>query len=84
MPAPARRKGGGKADRPEPAKINYYPRALSLTAIAGVGRLPEVTLPLGEVGGVPVGLSLLAAHGRDAYLLRVVKKVAAGAGLGEA
>jgi hypothetical protein len=27
-------------------------------------------------GGVPVGLSLLAANGRDAFLLNVVMKVA--------
>jgi len=38
-------------------------------------------LPLAEVGGVPVGLSLLAAHGRDAYLLGVVQLVAARSGL---
>ena len=52
-----------------------------MTALAGIGRLPEVSLPLAEVGGVPVGLSLLAAHGRDAYLLGVVQLVAARAGL---
>ena len=82
VPAPARLKAGVKADRPAGPKTNYYPRALSLTAVAGVGRLPEVSLPLGEVAGVPVGLSLLAAHGRDAYLLGVVQLLAARAGLG--
>lgn len=48
---------------------NYYPRALSLTSIAGIGRLPQLTLPVADVGGVPVGLSLLAGHGQDALLL---------------
>jgi amidase len=57
---------------------NYYARALSLTSVAGIGRLPQVSLPLAEsASGVPVGLSLLAANGRDAFLLSVVKKVAA-------
>jgi amidase len=57
---------------------NYYSRLLSLTSVAGLGRLPQVSLPLAESsGGVPVGLSLLAAHGRDAFLLSVVKRVAA-------
>ncbi|MCL4500348.1 MAG: amidase [Deltaproteobacteria bacterium] len=54
----------------------YYPRTLSLTAIAGLGRLPQVTLPLAEVGGVPIGLSLLAAHGNDAFLLRAAQMLA--------
>ncbi len=37
-----------------------------------------MTLPLGEVGGVPIGLSLLAAHGNDALLLRAAQMVAEG------
>lgn len=81
VPAPARLKGGVKADRPDQPKTNYYPRTLSLTAIAGIGRLPEVSLPLAEVDGVPVGLSLLAAPGQDAYLLGVVQLVASRSGL---
>ena len=59
---------------------NYYPRALSLTSVAGLGRLPQVSLPLGECAGLPVGLSLLAAHGRDAFLLGIAEIVAAFAG----
>jgi amidase len=51
---------------------DYYPRALALTSIAGIGRLPQVTLPLAEAGGAPAGLSLLAAHGRDDLLLAAV------------
>lgn len=47
----------------------YYPRTLSMTAIAGVGRMPQVSLPLGNFRGIPVGLSLIAAEGRDASLL---------------
>jgi amidase len=57
---------------------DYYSRVLSLTSVAGIGRLPQVSLPLAESSGsVPVGLSLLAAHGRDDFLLSVVKRVAA-------
>ena len=54
---------------------SYYPRALSLTSIAGIGRLPQVTLPLAGVHGAPVGLSLLGSHGHDAFLLGVVQMV---------
>jgi amidase len=58
------------------SQATYYPRTLSLTSIAGIGRLPQVTLPLGNVGGVPVGLALLAGYGRDAFLLGVAGQVA--------
>ena len=51
----------------------YYPRALALTSVAGIGRLPQVSLPLATSAGIPVGLSLLAGHGRDAFLLEVVQ-----------
>jgi amidase len=81
VPAVARLKGKPGEDRSGQSKRRYYPRTLSITAIAGLGRLPEVSLPLGEVGGVPVGLSILAAHGQDAYLLGVVEMVAGQAGL---
>lgn len=59
---------------------NYYPRALSLTSLAGLARLPQVSLPLGDCAGIPVGLSLLAAHGRDAFLLGIAQRVAGFAG----
>ena len=53
----------------------YYPRTLSLTSVAGMGRLPQVSLPIADAGGVPVGLSLLARHGQDAFLLRMAQNV---------
>ncbi|MGH3144879.1 MAG: amidase family protein, partial [Rubrobacter sp.] len=56
---------------------DYYPRTLSLTSVAGIGRLPQASLPLASSRGVPVGLSLLAAHGRDAFLLGAGETVAA-------
>src|SRR5262245_57167886 len=81
-PAPAPMKGtvGGRSQD----STNYYPAALALTSLAGIGRLPQVTLPLGECSGAPLGLSLLAGHGRDAFLLsavcQVMRDLAAGAG----
>jgi amidase len=51
---------------------DFYSRTLSLTSIAGIGRLPQVSMPLAEVGGVPVGMSLIAAHGEDSWLLETV------------
>lgn len=53
----------------------YYPRTSGLTSIAGIGRLPQVSLPIANAGGVPVGLSLLASHGQDSFLLQVANSV---------
>jgi Asp-tRNA(Asn)/Glu-tRNA(Gln) amidotransferase A subunit family amidase len=62
--------------RGQASASDYYPRALSLTSIAGIRRLPQVSLLLAESRGVLVGLSLLATGGRDAFLLSVAKKIA--------
>ncbi|MEO3431007.1 amidase [Pelagibius sp. CAU 1746] len=42
---------------------------LSLTAIAGLARLPQVSLPLARVEGCPLALSLIAPAGADEDLL---------------
>jgi amidase len=49
---------------------------LSLTCIAGLARLPQVTLPVGLVNGAPVGLSLVARKGRDRALLNLAERLA--------
>lgn len=56
-------------------------RTMGVTAIAGLGGLPEVTIPAGRAGGAPVGLSLAAAPGRDRALLALAERIAAEAGL---
>jgi amidase len=53
----------------------YYPRALALTSVAGIGRLPQVSLPLSDSGGVPVGLSLVGAQGEDAFLVGIAERI---------
>jgi amidase len=53
----------------------YYPRTLALTSIAGIGRLPQVSIPVADANGVPVGMSLLARHGQDPFLLQVAKNI---------
>ncbi len=56
-------------------------RSMGVTAIAGLGGLAEVTLPAARVDDAPVGLSLVAAPGRDRALLALAERVAAAAGL---
>jgi amidase len=72
-PALAPRKGD--PPRRSSTGSGYYPRTLSLTSVAGMGRLPQVSLPIANADGVPVGLSLLARHGLDSFLLQVAKSV---------
>jgi amidase len=56
---------------------DYYSRTLSLTSIAGIGRLPQVTMPLADVSGVPVGMSLVGARGEDMWLLQIAQQIGA-------
>ncbi len=51
-------------------------RTMGVTAIAGFAGLCEVTLPAGRVEGAPVGVSLVAAAGRDRALLRLAERLA--------
>lgn len=53
---------------------DFYGRTLSLTSIAGIARLPQVTMPLADVAGVPVGLSLIGAFGQDMWLLQIARQ----------
>ena len=54
---------------------NYYPSTLALASISAVGRLAQLTLPLGEVDGVPVGLCFVAAD--ESILLALLKNIQA-------
>lgn len=48
---------------------------LALTCLAGLGGLPAVSLPLAEVGGLPVGVCLLARPGDDERLLDIAARL---------
>jgi amidase len=48
---------------------------MSLLCIAGLARLPQVTLPLAQLSGCPLGLSLIGARGTDAMLLALATAV---------
>ena len=56
-------------------------RTMGVTSIAGAGGLCEVTMPAARVEGAPVGLSLVAAPGRDRALLRLAEALATELGL---
>jgi amidase len=54
---------------------DYYRRTLSLTTIAGVGRLPQVSMPVASASSAPTGLSILAARNNDLRLLDAARTI---------
>ena len=54
-------------------------RSLTLSAIASLAGLPQVSLPLGAAEGLPLGLSLVAGPGRDRVLLALARRLDARA-----
>lgn len=52
---------------------DYYPRTLGLTAISGLARLPQISIPFSSINHVPIGLSLIAGKDNDEFLLNIAK-----------
>jgi amidase len=50
--------------------------ALQLLCPAGHAGLPQVSLPLGTLDGLPIGLSVLGAAGSDEHLLAIAEQLA--------
>jgi amidase len=64
-------------ESPPASTEDFRGRALSLLCIAGLARLPQVSLPLGTLNGCPLGLSLIGPRGADAMLLGIATRLAA-------
>ena len=58
----------------------FRARVMALTCIAGIGGLPQVTLPIGTVAGCPVGASLIGWAGADETLLSAATALGAWCG----
>ena len=54
-----------------------FSRISQLTCIAGTIGAPQINLPWAEVGGLPVGLSLMGAPGSDEMLIAFAREAAA-------
>jgi amidase len=50
-------------------------RALPILCIAGLARLPQMSVPLAKLDGCPLGLSLIAAPGNDTLLLELAGRL---------
>ncbi len=60
---------------PGPVLDDLRARALAVLSIAGLARLPQVSVPLARLEGCPLGLSVIAARGRDTMLLDLAVKL---------
>ena len=70
-----------RLDTPPEGHESYRTRVMRLTCIAGLGGLPQVSLPAGTVEGCPVGLSFIGWAGGDEALLDLAVAVARQAGI---
>ena len=56
-------------------EVRFRHQAMCLLCISGLGGLPQISLPLAQLDGMPLGLSLIARHGNDEMLLELARTV---------
>ena len=56
-------------------EIRYRHQAMHLLCIAGLGGLPQISLPMAELDGLPLGLSLNGPRGADVQLLGLARRL---------
>ncbi|MDH3659498.1 MAG: amidase [Alphaproteobacteria bacterium] len=56
-------------------EVAYRHQAICLLCVAGLGGLPQVSLPMAKIDSFPLGLSLIGRAGSDLQLLRLARKL---------
>ena len=56
-------------------EVVYRYQAMCLLCVAGLGGLPQISLPLATLEGCPLGLSLVGRRGADEQLLELASRV---------
>lgn len=74
VPGPAPEVG-----RSAEALESFRYRVLQNSGMTPMTGNPQISLPVGRLEGMPVGLSLVAAHGRDEWLLGLAEKLCGNA-----
>ena len=60
---------GPVASRIDPVNGDVWPSWAGAGYLAAVAGYPHITVPMGDVHGVPIGFSIMAGHGQDADVL---------------
>src|SRR5208283_3122733 len=60
-------------------EVEYRHQAMCLLCIAGLAGLPQLSLPLARIDGLPLGLSIVGRRGADTMLLSMAAGMAARA-----
>ncbi len=63
---------------PDTALEDYRNRSIRLLCLAGLAGFPQLSLPLAQRDGAPLGLSLLGPAGSDRSLIALAERLAAG------
>ncbi len=58
-------------------EIEYRNQAMCLLCIAGLAGLPQLSLPMAHIDGLPLGLSIVGRQGADTMLLSIATRTAA-------
>ena len=61
------------------AMESYRNRSIQMLCLAGLSGFPQISLPLGQRLGAPLGLSLLGPAGSDLSLVKLAQQIAAQA-----
>lgn len=56
-------------------EVAYREQAMALLCVAGLGGLPQISLPAASLDGLPLGLSILGPRGSDLQLLKLAKEL---------
>jgi amidase len=62
----------------EASMEDYRNRAIRLLCIAGLAGFPQLSMPLAQREGAPLGISLLGPAGSDRSLIRMAQRIAGG------
>ena len=65
---------GTPADQVE---VEYRNQAMRLLCVAGLCGLPQISLPLAAIDGLPLGLSLIGTRNSDKALIALARRVLA-------
>ena len=65
-------------------EIEYRNQAMCLLCIAGLAGLPQLSMPMATIDGLPLGLSIVGRQGTDTMLLALAKRVETDGGWAEA